>query len=181
MKCVICLLLMLCPYLSRAQNGCTIGDTLPNIEWQQVLYGNTTSIQTNQFKGKWLLLDFWASWCSSCTKTFPRLDSLQAQFGEDVQILLVNPKETGDDANKLAKFFTKREALTGKPFTLPVVWGDTIAFQQFPFKLLPHCIWIDPDGVIRAITGKQYLTAQYIQDMLDGKAMNWPIKKDWKD
>lgn len=178
---MICLLAVLCQLVSSAQRGCTIGDTLPPIEWKQVMHAGTNTLHTNQFRGKWLLVDFWASWCSSCTKSFGRLDSLHQQFGNQFNILMVNPKESGDDAAKLQQFFAKRQALTGKAFTLPVVWGDTMAFQQFPFKLLPHCIWVDPQGVVRGITGKQWITAETINCLLDGQIPNWPIKVDWKD
>ena len=145
------------------------------------MHTDANTISTEQYRGKWLLVDFWASWCSSCTKSFARLDSLHQQFGNQFNILMVNPKESGDNAAKIEQFFAKRQALTGKAFTLPVVWGDTQAFQHFPFKLLPHCIWVDPQGVVRGITGKQWITAETINSLLNGQIPNWPLKVDWKD
>jgi thiol-disulfide isomerase/thioredoxin len=36
-----------------------------------------------QFEGKWVLLNFWATWCAPCRKEMPMLSELQTEFGGD--------------------------------------------------------------------------------------------------
>lgn len=56
------------------------------------------------FKGKYMLVNFWATWCAPCRKEMPQLDALEGELGsDDFQVLLVavgrNPPEA------IQKFF----------------------------------------------------------------------------
>ncbi len=106
------------------------------------------------------ILDFWASWCSACLHTFPHLDSLQAALGDTVSLVLVNAKETGDDAAKI------RKAIGRFPH-LASVTGDTAATALFPHTMLPHYVWLRHDSVL-AVTGAEAVTAANIRAMLAG-------------
>jgi thiol-disulfide isomerase/thioredoxin len=43
-----------------------------------------------QYKGKVIYLDFWASWCKPCRRSFPWMNEMHAKFGEDLVIIAVN-------------------------------------------------------------------------------------------
>ena len=48
------------------------------------------------FKGRVLLVNFWATWCAPCIKEMPSLDRLQAKFGSDnFQVVAVNEDRGG--------------------------------------------------------------------------------------
>lgn len=40
-------------------------------------------LSLSQYKGKWVLLNFWATWCAPCRKEMPMLSELQTEFGGD--------------------------------------------------------------------------------------------------
>ncbi len=56
-----------------------------------------------EFKGKWLVANFWATWCPPCREEMPALDRLQAAMPE----IAVVPVATGrNDPETITRFFT---------------------------------------------------------------------------
>ncbi|RYD93510.1 MAG: TlpA family protein disulfide reductase [Sphingobacteriales bacterium] len=98
----------------------------------------------NNYKGKLIILDFWASWCSSCLQQFPKLDSLQVRFKDAVQILLVNPNIKGDTQAKM------QGRLKGYGLT-SITFNDSLK-KLFPYEFIPHYVWLDGEGKLLAIT-----------------------------
>src|SRR5690349_12062447 len=72
----------------------TIGDTMQDVEINNIVNGKKGSVKVSDFKGKLLILDFWATWCSPCIKVMPKLDSLQKYFGSKIQILPVTYEDS---------------------------------------------------------------------------------------
>ena len=70
MRLIYCLLILLCPYINKAQispmQALTIGDAMPGIVCNNVLNYPGTSIGLSSFKGKLMILDFMLTTCSSC-------------------------------------------------------------------------------------------------------------------
>jgi thiol-disulfide isomerase/thioredoxin len=124
-----------------------------------------------------IILDFWATWCGSCYKKFPHLDSLKKEFNDRLQILLVNSISTGDDSSKIDAFFTKRKKLDGFSVQLPYIIGDTLLNDLFPHFALPHYVWIYNNRFIAATNAAQ-VTASNIRSVLDGVPVTWEIKND---
>ena len=51
----------------------------------------------SEYKGKVVVLDFWATWCGPCAKVMPRMEKLQRKYGERGLVVFgVNSWETGD-------------------------------------------------------------------------------------
>ena len=66
---------------------------LPNLKQE--------SIKLSGYKGKVVYLDFWASWCGPCKKTFPWLNELQKKYGKDgFEVVGVNVDAKKADADK---------------------------------------------------------------------------------
>ncbi len=70
--------------------GIQIGDNCPDVEIKQIINYPSGNARLSDFKGKALLIDFWFSACTACIEVMPKLDSLQREYGKDLQILLVN-------------------------------------------------------------------------------------------
>jgi thiol-disulfide isomerase/thioredoxin len=71
-------------------------EALPDIAF---LDGEGKSRSLSEWKGKVVLLNIWASWCSPCKAEMPNLDRLQAKLGgENFTVLAVSQDRTGIDA-----------------------------------------------------------------------------------
>ena len=132
-----------------------IGDPVPDIFLENIINHPRGTAHLSDFKGKLLILDFWATWCRPCIQAIPRFEQLQREFGNQLQILMV----TSQPSTSIAKFFSDRG------FTLPSVTGDQKLSKLFPHKYVPHEVWIK-DGKIIAITGEAEVTANNIKAQL---------------
>ncbi len=69
-----------------------------------VLPGDNKIINLKDFRGKVVYLDFWASWCLPCRKSFPWMNDMQTRYGgEDFSIIAVNLDSSKADALKFLK------------------------------------------------------------------------------
>jgi thiol-disulfide isomerase/thioredoxin len=161
-----------------AQKPLAIGNTVPDVLFETLLNHSSATAKLSDFKGKLIILDFWATWCTSCLHSFPKMDSLQAVFGAQLKIILVSSRSTGDDLSKLKTFFTKWEARTGRSLSLTTVVNDTIADRLFPHQLIPHYVWIDKDRRLIAVSSSDAVTAANLQAVLNGENLSFIMKKD---
>lgn len=115
---------------SSAYAGDAPGFTLP---------GQNRTIQLSQYKGKVVYLDFWASWCEPCKRSFPWMNELQQQYGENgFEIIAVNLDESRNDAEA---FLEKMPAKFDVAFDKS---GKTA--EAYNLKAMPSSFLIDRDG-----------------------------------
>jgi len=123
-----------------------------------------TTAKLSDFKGKLLILDFWATWCSPCVAMIPKMDSLQKAFGNKIQFLSV----TYQKDSEVLPFMAKLENRVGRSFGLPMLNGDHELHGMFPHKYLPHYVWIDAERKVIAVTGFQEIDEKKIRAVLGG-------------
>lgn len=105
---------------------------------------NAQRYELQQFKGKVVYVDFWASWCNSCTKSFPYLNELEHELKDrGLQILAVNMDEVLEEAQS---FLSKHPAR----FTVATDANAQCA-KDFGVKAMPSSYLIDRNGVIRQL------------------------------
>jgi len=64
----------------------------------------TSQINLNKLKGKVVYLDFWASWCKPCRKSFPFLNEMQRRHGnQGLMVIGINVDSNRKDATKFLK------------------------------------------------------------------------------
>jgi thiol-disulfide isomerase/thioredoxin len=155
-----------------------IGDKMPDVKITQIINSRLKPSLISDFYGKLIILDFWSTWCSSCIKGFPELDSIQRKFANKIQILLVNPKKENDSKRSVEIVIDRVNDWSGKKLKLPVVFQDTVLTKYFQFQTIPHCVWINQQGVVVAITGKEDVTAGNILKILKGEKLFLTVKND---
>jgi peroxiredoxin len=99
------------------------------------------------FKGKVIVLDFWATWCGPCISSFPGMQKVVDQYrnNPNVKILFVNTWERADDKVKKATDF-----LAAKKYRFDVLFDkDNSVAEQFTVDAIPTKFVIDQSGNIR--------------------------------
>src|SRR5690606_11510493 len=145
------------------QEPLRIRDKLPPAIVKNVIHHSSKEIQLSQYKGKLLIIDFWATWCSPCLAAFPKTDSLQKVFQNEVQFLPV----TYESQEKVERVFNRLPKL--KNVTLPLIVQDEELHKLFPHKKLPHYVWVDHSGTVIAITEGEAVNATNIRSIIAGK------------
>ena len=112
-------------------------------------------VRLADYRGKRVLVIFWASWCGSCRKDLPIIEKLYKE-GSDREFAVVglNVQQTPDWRTGSIK---KAQQFIDKELTFPVAWADqaTLAAYGSP-EAVPTFIWIDAEGRLAAqgIEGK---------------------------
>jgi len=105
---VCCLLTVVYPSRRGAGGGAkgragllAVGDPAPDWTLRDA-EGKAHSL--SEYRGKVVVLDFWATWCGPCAKVMPRMEKLQRKYGErGVVVFGVNSWETGDPVAAMNK------------------------------------------------------------------------------
>lgn len=114
---------------------------------------NGARISLAQYRGKVVLLNFWATWCAPCRIEMPRFVAWQKHYGaEGFQVLAVS---MDDDAAPVRTFVRQVQP------NYPVMMGDAKLGELYGGVLgLPVTFLIDRQGVVRArIDGESDLSA----------------------
>ena len=101
-----------------------------------------TPINLKPYKGKVVLVDFWASWCSSCRKSFPWLNKMQKQkAAQGLVIIGVNVDENAQDAAQFLK---------ETPATFQQIYDSTGSHANY-YKVLgmPSTLIFDRQGKLQ--------------------------------
>lgn len=159
-------------YTTAAQSDPAIlqpGQLVPDISLTCII-NNATSLTSlaEGYKGKLLILDFFATWCKPCTAQLSKLQCLQRKFASQLQIIVV----TQQPDSVIRKF------LGNKMINLPFITDDTLLQKMFPHTLLPHEVWIDSSGMVKAITSHKEVNTANITAVLQGKKVILREKKD---
>lgn len=118
----------------------TVGKMSPDFEAAGV-DGKTYSLK--DFKGKYLFIDMWATWCGPCRGQLPYLKKLEEKF-KDKNITFLGLSV--DDDKAAWEKMVKSGELTGIQLLLGT---DTKGFQKaYNINGIPHFILIDPEGKV---------------------------------
>lgn len=141
-----------------------VGEPMPHFVLNRVDYFAKTQATPEDFRGKWLFLDFWFPGCVTCIKAFPKVNQLQARFKDEIQFVMVG-------LNSRLHRHVERvyEGMRKKMDLNLVVAYDSILAETWGIHSMPHIIIVDPQGIVRFITSGSDLTNEKLEGLLKGE------------
>lgn len=100
--------------------------------------GSETTFDWQQYKGKVLYIDFWASWCGPCRASFPFMNDLQKEFAGELVVLGLSVDASKADAES---FLEKTPA----EFSLAID-SEGVCPKEFAVKGMPSTYILGPNG-----------------------------------
>lgn len=129
-------------------------DPAPNIKILQWI--GHEPVELEKFRGKIVLLDFWATWCGPCISTFPRLREWHKKYaGDDFAIIGVTQYYGNGGGKKLndeqeLSFLGEFRDKYKLPYPLAVA-DQTEDAMKYGISAFPTTILLDRNGVVRYI------------------------------
>jgi peroxiredoxin len=117
------------------------------------------SHKLEQYRGKIVLLNFWATWCKPCTTEMPAMQTVYDQLREKGFVVLA--------VNELEDEARVREHIQSYKHTFPVLLDrDNKVANQYGVFGLPVSVFIDQHGVVQEYIKGGLLTEAKIQDIV---------------
>jgi cytochrome c biogenesis protein CcmG, thiol:disulfide interchange protein DsbE len=114
-----------------------VGEVAPDFSYTMA---NGTTARLSDFRGKVVIINFWATWCIPCRKEMPALQQAADQSNGQVVVIGINK---GEAAETIAAF--AQEVMV--QFTLVANPASDIA-ERYGIRNLPTSYFIRPDGTI---------------------------------
>src|ERR1041385_1443365 len=111
-------------------------------------------------KGKFVLVDFWATWCGPCRKAIPELNAIHKKFGDKLVVIGIS-----DEPEAKVKSFSNPKIEYFSAI-------DTKAKMKTQVEVtgIPHVLLIDPKGIVRwegfPFLDGQELTEKVVEEVL---------------
>lgn len=129
--------------------------TLKNLEGKDV--------SLSDFRGKWVIIDFWGSWCGWCIKGFPKLKDAYEQYKPELEIL-------GVDCNEPEANWRKGVEKYKLPWVNVYNPADTDILTNYAVQGFPTKVIVSPEGKIANITvGENPAFFDTLAKLINGK------------
>ena len=143
--------------LIQRSKSCAIGHEAPDFE---LATPTGEKIKLSSLRGKYVLVDFWASWCGPCRKEIPNIKKVYAEFKDKGLEVVGVSIDNSDKAWKKALEEEKLDYLQlGDP--------KNITSKLYNYNGIPFIILISPEGIIldKGLRGNEIRTkiAEYIK------------------
>ena len=119
------------------------------------------TVQLSDFKGKPVIVNFWATWCGPCRAEFPEFQRVAEEKGENLVIIGVN--NTANDTPDYVPDFVQEFGIT-----FPIVLDETgEVVKTYRVLGLPTTVFIDSKGIVKEVfTGpinKTYIEGKFAE------------------
>lgn len=140
--------------VSKGSSGVAIGDPAPSAALPKLEGAGTGSLA--EYKGRWVLVNIWASWCGPCEEEAPALERFQQQHGGPAfTVLGIDSRDLSGDGRE----FVRRYGLTYAQLRD----GDGNAAHEYGTTGVPENFLIGPGGRVRLLVHGP-VDEQYLRD-----------------
>jgi peroxiredoxin len=108
---------------------------------------NGETVKLSDYRGKKVLLNFWATWCPPCKAEMPYMQKFYEQYkSEGFEVLAVNSTVTEKSRDDVGRFVEEY----GLTFSIPMDEKNQVS-SNYEILAYPTSFFIDSDGVIRSV------------------------------
>lgn len=139
---IVAVVFALVSNLKKDKTTYNVGDKAPDFKLSQISENNDLEeVQLSDYKGKGVMLNFWATYCKPCESEMPYMEELYPEYKDKgIEILAVNLEESHLVVNR----FVDKYDLT---FPIPHDSNGEIR-DLYQVGNIPSTLFIDPEGVI---------------------------------
>ncbi len=102
---------------------------------------NKSKVHVSDYRGKVVVVTFWASWCGACLTELPILEKLQRRLGDDqIRVIAVNTDTDPVEYRKMIK------RMKDYQLTFTADFRSAIVARNYNVQMLPYMILIDRTG-----------------------------------
>lgn len=119
-------------------------------------------LEKSEYRGKWLFVHFWASWCGPCRREVPAIEKMWSEMKpEGLALAFIN---TAEDEDTIFSFLS-----VYGPGLRAFMDKDGLATEQWKPRGLPATYLVDPGGIVRyqALGGREWYSPAYIKFLRD--------------
>jgi cytochrome c biogenesis protein CcmG/thiol:disulfide interchange protein DsbE len=128
--------------LSKGSSRVGVGEVAPASPLPQLEGGGSGSL--TDYRGRWVLVNFWASWCGPCREEAPALEKFQRRHGgPGFTVVGIDTRDLSGDG----RAFVKRFGLSYPQLRD----GDGASAHAFGTTGVPENYLIDPEGKVRLL------------------------------
>jgi peroxiredoxin len=120
------------------------GDVAPDLSIKTL---DGRSLKLSDFRGKYVLLDFWATWCGPCVGEMPNLKATYDTFGKDARLVMISLSLDPDRASP--EKFVKDNGIGWTQVFLGE-WSKDLITLSYGVFAIPKIFLIGPDGKVLA-------------------------------
>ena len=121
-----------------------------------------TAHKLSDFRGKPVILNFWASWCGPCKMEMPDIEKAWQEYGEDIHFLLVDLTDGSQETVEKASAYVEAQG-----FTFPVYFDlDMEGAYSYSVTGIPVTYFIDAEGNFVAYY-QSAMSAEILQQGID--------------
>ena len=108
------------------------------------------------YRGKWVLVNAWATWCSPCLVEMPELEALSRSHPD---LIVLGLAVDGQDARRVMQFAERLRV------TYPIIAADQAALRQFTLRAYPTSMLYDRSGAV-VLTKEGKITRQEVEAII---------------
>ena len=141
---------------SGLKTGNRIGEIAPDFT---LMTTDGKTMNLYDYRGKNIILNFWATWCGPCTFEMPFLKQIDETWAKaGVVTIAVNTQDNIDNASQ----YVKRNSLN---FVIPLDPRGGVA-TMFNVRGMPTTFFIDSEGVIKSVKVGPFINASEIEERM---------------
>jgi peroxiredoxin/predicted nucleic acid-binding Zn-ribbon protein len=157
---LLCLLALAAPAPGQGRYGQFVGKPFPGFRAQDALTGER--IDLKDFRGRVVLIDFWATWCGPCVRELPNVKRSYGKYHDQgFEIISISLDK---DRARFRKF-ARAQQMNWHHVMEGGGWSTRLA-KQYGINSIPAMFLLDPDGIVLSASARGRALDQAIEEGL---------------